>query len=114
MQRAVTTHLSNLTDESNQLSLWVLGIVFYGIGDIVTTLIGLHESGVVEVGPVAVVLLAAGGTPVLIAWKVIVFGVFYGVSKILPGAVRVAVPLGIAVTGVGVTIWNCSILLVGS
>lgn len=90
--------------------LWVAAVALYGIGDTVTTAVGLRTAGAREVGPVAGPALEAAGIVGLVGLK----GGFVGACAGLwwaantPG--RVAIPLALAVAGGGVTLWNLAML----
>lgn len=86
--------------------LWLLGIVFYGIGDTVTTFAGLSVGGVAEAGPIARPAIDAYGQAALLAIKLVVFSLFYVSWRLVDRPTRVAIPLALAVVGVLVTGWN--------
>jgi hypothetical protein len=90
--------------------LWVAAVVFYGIGDTVTTAVGLRATGAREVGPIAGPILEATGVAGLVGLKsgfvVACAGVWYLANT--PG--RVAIPLALTVAGGGVTLWNIAML----
>lgn len=92
--------------------LWIVAIVFFGIGDLVTTGVGLHLEQVAEVGPVVGDVIVAYGTVAMVGLKLFVFGVGYALWRIVPAPHRVGVPLGLAVLGILVTIWNVGVLAV--
>ena len=98
--------------ESNERELWIVAIVLYGIGDTVTTLVGLSIDGVVEVGPIAAPIVERFGTAVLPAVKVLVVSLFFGLWWWLDPPVRVAVPLGVAIVGAVVTAWNAFVIVI--
>lgn len=94
----------------NQSLLWVAALVFYGVGDTVTTVIGLHMGDIEEVGSVALAAMELGGISAFVAVKTgfitACFVTWYLVGT--PG--RVAIPLALVVAGVGVTGWNLLML----
>lgn len=93
-----------------QPELWVVAVAFYGVGDLVTTVIGIRMSGVVEIGPVAGPMLAEYGVEGLLVLKILTIAGGYGVWQLLPAPHRTGVPLGLAVVGMGVTGWNTLIV----
>lgn len=95
----------------NQSVLWVCAFLFYGLGDAVTTLLGLHGEGTGEAGPVALYALEFGGIPGFLGVKfAFIFACFLAWYLVgTPG--RVAIPLALAVVGVAVTAWNLFVLL---
>lgn len=94
------------------LYLWVAAIVFFGIGDLVTTIIGLKVGNVAEVGPVVAPLIDLYGLGILGFLKLGAIGVCYVLWRWIPDPYAVGTPLGLAVLGLLVTGWNILILLV--
>ncbi|MDR5672513.1 hypothetical protein RH858_05030 [Halalkaliarchaeum sp. AArc-GB] len=90
--------------------LWLVAVAFFGIGDLVTTAIGLQLQYVVEVGPVVGEVIKIYGATAMVWLKVLVFVLCYGLWRIVPEPHRVGVPLGLAVLGVLVTLWNLVVL----
>lgn len=86
--------------------LWVTAVVAFGIGDVVTTTVGLSMVGVHEAGPLTSVLIDRHGLFGMIAVKTAVLGVFYACWTVLPEQKRVGIPLGLALLGLGVVWWN--------
>lgn len=91
--------------------IWVLALLFYGAGDLVTTLVGFQFPGVAEVGVLAAALTphGAAGFIALKAASFALFGVFW---VLIPDPYRIGVPLGLAALGAVVTVWNTVVLLV--
>ena len=89
---------------------WLLVAVFFVLGDVVTTMIGLGLPGVVERNPAVVALLGAHGVAAMIGLKTLVVGVAYLVYRVAPHPHAVGIPLGFAVIGVAVTGWNLVVL----
>ncbi|WP_460918344.1 hypothetical protein [Salinarchaeum chitinilyticum] len=86
---------------------WACTVVFWGIGDIVTTIIGhMFIAGVTEANPVLALLLSKQGILALFTVKIGFLSVFYGIWRVAPRPYRVGIPIGIATTGIGVTVWN--------
>lgn len=90
--------------------LWVIAIAGFGVGDTLTTLIGLETRAVIEVSPVAATLVGVYGLEVLPLLKLGAFAVCFGLWWIAPRPSNVGVPLALAVLGVGVTLWNLGVL----
>lgn len=90
--------------------LWVIAIAFYGVGDVATT-IAFIEAGIAEgeAHPVAAVGIEAVGTWILVVWKAaalaLLFGVYRLVERVAPSS-AVGVPLGTALLGMALTLWN--------
>ena len=91
--------------------LWVVAVVFYGVGDSVTTYVGLNSSDVAEAGPVAVHLLDGGGIGALVVLKLALFVTCFGVWRVARTPGRIAIPLALAVTGLLVTTWNAAVIV---
>lgn len=91
--------------------LWVLAVLFYGVGDLATTLVGFQQPAVAEVGVLAAALSAHGaaGFVALKTASFLLFGLFW---VVIPDPYRIGIPLGLAVLGAVVTAWNTVVLLV--
>lgn len=94
----------------NQSMLWVLAVVLYGVGDSVTTLVGLESDGVTESGPVALYALGQGGIPGFLLLKVGFIGLCFLVWWVVRTPGRVAIPLALIVVGAVVTGWNLVVI----
>jgi len=93
-----------------QPTLWLLAVGFFGIGDLVTTTVGLRLSGIVEAGPLVGPLIDRYGVGSLFALKSLALAASYGIWQLVPSPHRVGVPLGLAVLGIVVTGWNTVIV----
>lgn len=62
-----------------------------------------------EAGPVAAELVAEFGLPALIVLKLTSLGTFYLAWRLLGWPARAAIPMGVAATGVLVTVWNVNV-----
>jgi hypothetical protein len=92
------------------LQLWLVAVLCFGVGDVVTTSIGLGLAGVVEAHPVAGSLFQYPPLGVMVALKSVVFGVCYALWAWTPRPHCLGVPLGLALVGVLVTAWNLHVL----
>lgn len=92
--------------------LWLLAVLFFVLGDLVTTGVGVFTGGVAEVGPVVAPLMEAYGLAIMVPLKLLAVGLCYLVWRVTPAPHAVGVPLGLAVLGVLVTGWNVGVLLV--
>lgn len=97
--------LSGLREE-----LWGLTLLFFCVGDLVTTQVGLSMQGVVEAGPVVAPVLRAYGFAAMLGLKGATLGLFYGLSRLLPEPHSLGVPLGLSLLGLFVTGWNLVVL----
>lgn len=91
--------------------LWLLAFCFFGIGDSVTTVVGLSVPGVVEAGPVVQVLLGSFGVFAIVPIKLVTFSILYLLWQLVPRPFAIGVPLGLTVLGVGLTAWNVFVLV---
>ncbi|QLH80352.1 hypothetical protein [Halosimplex pelagicum] len=84
---------------------WLVGVLFFGLGDLATTWVGLG-AGLAERNPVAVALLGRYGLLALVVPKLLVLGGAYLVWRRMSRPARAGIPVGLAVLGVSVTGWN--------
>lgn len=91
--------------------LWVTAIVFFGLGDLITTIVGLSMNWAVEAGPLAATLIDQFGLLVILVLKTGAFVFFYGVWRLTPSPYAVGVPLGLTVLGAEVTFWNTLVVV---
>jgi hypothetical protein len=87
------------------LDAWGLAVLFFGIGDVVTTVIGSQLSGVVELSPV---LSQFDGPALYVA--MVVFIVCFLLSTQLPSPHSLGAPITLAALGFVVTLWNLTVL----
>lgn len=90
---------------------WAAAVALFGAGDLLTTAIGLGMVGVIEQHPAGVALLASAGVGGLVAWKVVVLGLFAIGAAWVPEPYELGIPLGLAVLGGSVTAWNLGVIL---
>lgn len=95
---------------ARERQVWLAAILLYGVGDTVTTFLGLSWGGVAEAGPVAAPLMEAYGRFVLLGVKAVTFAAFYLLWRLLRTPGRVAVPLALATVGALVTAWNIVVI----
>lgn len=100
--------------DSVALELWILAVVFFGIGDLLTTNIGLVNGWAAEVSPLGAFFVSEFGLSALVPLKFGVFVLCLGLWKLVPRPQAVGVPLGLATLGVLVTTWNTAVLLVAN
>jgi hypothetical protein len=119
-RRAVGGLLAAARDEpfggllgGTRAKLWGVMLLFFCVGDVVTTAVGLSMQGVVEAGPVVAPMLRQYGLAAMVGLKAATAGLFYGLYRVLPDPQSVGVPLGLALLGVFVTGWNLVIICLG-
>lgn len=91
--------------------VWVIAILIYGVGDLVTTFVGLRHPDIIEIGPIAQIVISRFNQLALLPFKVVVFAVFGSVWYLLPPSYRLGVPYGIATAGVLVVSWNIFVMV---
>lgn len=97
---------------SPERSIWVTAILFYAVGDVVTTSIGVGMEGLTEMGPLLAFLIEQYDLDMVATFaaavgvKAAFFGGCYVVWVRLPRPQCVSVPLGLALVGMSVTAWN--------
>ena len=90
--------------------LWVAAVLLYGVGDTVTTAVGLRTQGAREIGPIAGPVLEAAGIVGLVGLKGGFVAACVGLWYLANTPGRVAIPLALSVAGGGVTLWNLTVL----
>jgi hypothetical protein len=93
--------------------LWLIAVLFFGVGDVVTTGIGLDLTGVSEIGPLRSVILRHG-VFAIVGLKLVTFAACYVLWRVVPRPHAVGVPLGLALLGVPVTGWNVAVLVLAT
>ncbi|MEF8779632.1 MAG: hypothetical protein V5A46_02985 [Haloferacaceae archaeon] len=94
----------------HERGLWLAAVLLYGVGDAVSTFVGLSLGGVAEAGPIAAPAMIGFGHAGLLAVKVAVFLSFLGVWAALRTPARAAVPLALATVGGLATAWNVIVI----
>lgn len=90
---------------------WFSAILFFGVGDILTSYLGLviiHP--IIEVGPVAAVLVHKFNFGLATGYKFALLVIFYILYRVVPNPYSIGIPLGLSGLGVVVTAWNIFIL----
>ncbi|APE94577.1 DUF5658 family protein [Halodesulfurarchaeum formicicum] len=85
---------------------WVLTLCFFLVGDVITTAIGISTTGVTEVNAFLATQIASHGVGAMLLLKVVLLSGSYLVWRALPDEQAIAIPVGFAIVGVGVTGWN--------
>lgn len=101
----------HLRDTHSQL--WLVTLLFFCVGDLVTTHAGLSLPGIVEAGPVVGPVLREYGLVAMLGLKGATVVLCYGLYRAVPEPQSLGVPLGMAALGVAVTGWNLVIILLG-
>ena len=108
---------TSLDADAVEYTLWMLAIAFYGVGDLVSTVVGLWL-GATEANPLPAALVdlapgLVGAAIVLTVWKALVLGGLVLIARRLRPVHRLVVPGTLAVLGVIVVAWNTTVLVVG-
>ncbi|MEF8822417.1 MAG: hypothetical protein V5A52_09075 [Halovenus sp.] len=91
--------------------LWVTAILFFGIGDLVTTSIGIQASHVSETGTLQEPLLRQFGLVSVPGLKLAVFAGFFACWRLIPRPHNLGVPLALTTVGALVTVWNAVVIV---
>ncbi|MFW6435745.1 MAG: hypothetical protein ACOCY1_05120 [Halovenus sp.] len=91
--------------------LWVTAVLCFGIGDLVTTSIGIQASHVTETGTLQKPLLQQFGPVSVPGLKLVVFAGFFACWRLLPRPHSLCVPLALTTVGALVTVWNVIVIL---
>lgn len=97
--------------EATSLELWVVTVLFFVVGDLLTTAVGLLRGGVAEVGPLVAPLIDQHGLAIMLPTKLLAVVACLALWRATPNPYAVGVPLGLAVFGVLVTGWNVGVIL---
>jgi hypothetical protein len=96
--------------ERKQSFLWALAVLFFGVGDVATTSVGLGIGGLFELGPVTSLLVEGYGLGGMVVSKLLVFAGSLCCWWLTRGPHRLGIPLGLTLVGVSVTGWNLYLL----
>lgn len=86
--------------------VWITALIFFVAGDMITTYIGLSLPFIGEAGPIAAPLYASYGFVSLITLKAVFTGCMYLLWRQIDSLSRIGIPLGLALVGFVVTLWN--------
>jgi hypothetical protein len=96
--------------EDNTRLWWYGAIVFFLVGDLVTTFAGLQLRTIVEASPLAAWLINDHGLFLIVPLKLAVVCGFYGFYRVVPDPHNLGVPLGLCALGFVVTVWNGAVI----
>jgi uncharacterized BrkB/YihY/UPF0761 family membrane protein len=112
---ATSADAGNLVPETPAVNreqlLWVTAILFFGVGDLVTTSIGIHTNHVAEAGTIQEPLLQQFGLVSVPGLKLAVFAGFFACWRVIPNPQNLGVPLALTTVGALVTIWNAVVIV---
>lgn len=90
-------------------TLWIGAVLFFGIGDVATTAVGLSV-GAIEAHPILGHVVEEYVLLAMVPLKAGAFALCYGVWCLSPPRLRVGVPLGLTLVGLIVTAWNLHVI----
>ena len=91
---------------------WILALLTFVGGDVLTTLIGLRVPGVIEAHPVGLYFLELGGAAAMLAAKFSVLSISFLLYRSVPAEWRLGVPIGLSVVGLLVTVNNLTVIAI--
>ncbi|MEF8841822.1 MAG: hypothetical protein V5A62_09390 [Haloarculaceae archaeon] len=100
--------------EGPRRGIWAVAFLFFCVGDVVTTHVGLSIHGVIEAGPVVAPVLREYGLAAMFGLKGATLALFYGLYRVVPDPQSIGVPFGLALVGVFVTGWNLVVICLGA
>lgn len=98
--------------QSKEIKPWVGVLIFWIMGDLLTTYIGL-QLGLIENGPVAQIVLNRG-FEALIFFKLVFTSVMfmpYAYFRIKDKLFAIGIPVGLTLIGSFATLWNSYLIL---
>ena len=91
-------------------AIWITVLLFFVVGDVLTTYIGLSLPFIGEAAPIAAPLYYSYGFLLLILLKVGFTGGMYLLWRQIDSLSRIGIPLGLALVGLVVTVWNSIVI----
>ena len=88
------------------LAAWTIAVLTFGVVDVASTIYFVATTPAVESHPLVAAAIEATGLWILIPWKAAAFGLFYAAYRIVPQSWAVGVPIGLALIGSVVSVWN--------
>jgi len=85
---------------------WVGAVLMFGVGDVVTTVVGISQAGAVEASPTVGPVVETFGLWVLVPLKAGILVAFYGLFRLAPDEHRAGVPFGLMEVGAAAVGWN--------
>lgn len=106
--------MNTVAEPEVERASWALAAAFFGVGDVVTTTLGLVAFGVVEGNPTAAMVLDHAGLFGMVAAKVVVVAILFGIYAVSPRDIRFAVPVTLATVGTVIVGWNIAVIAVAA
>jgi uncharacterized membrane protein len=101
-------------NKTHEGMIWYVAFLTWGVGDIVTTHIGLQEQGIVESNPIAEAIYDAAGTPGMMIVKLLLLLIALEIYRVHPDDYRKGIPIGFALLGIVIVINNVLVLTDGT
>lgn len=111
MYRWDTVEANPVLPTNLPVNLWILAFATYGIGDFLTTIIGLSTGHLVEVSPIVIPVMERFGLAAMVGLKAAVFGITGLIWWYTPYPDSLGVPIGLSVMGILVTVWNTYLIM---
>ncbi|MFC7142297.1 hypothetical protein ACFQMA_20965 [Halosimplex aquaticum] len=105
----MATHEGARTDLTS--GIWAIALVAFGAFDVALTAAAVGTGVAAEAHPVVRAAIQQFGLVVLPVWKAVLLAGFYALYRATPRPYDVGVPLGLAIAGVGVGIWNVAVVV---
>ena len=102
---ATGTRPGGLTLTTQQWA-WVFVVLFFVLGDVVTTSVGLSMAGIAERNEVLKPVIENSGMAGMVGLKAVIVGGGYLLTRALPRPQKFAIPAGLLIVGVSVSVWN--------
>lgn len=102
-----------LCSDSKHVLLWTIAVLAFGLGDILTTGLFLSNGMNFEGNPFAATLFDQFGLWIMLPWKTAVFAAFAMLYRLAPDKIQIGIPLGLALFGTVLTMWNIYSSLTG-
>jgi len=95
----------------NQWRLWLVAVLFFGVGDLASTTAGIAAGGV-EANPVVGGVVRRYELAAMVPLKLVIFGLCYLIWRRSPEPYCASVPVALATMGAAATGWNLLVILV--
>jgi hypothetical protein len=93
------------------LSFWGGALVFFGILDVLITMMAVGSGIAAELNPLVDAMIRRFSVLVLPVLKTASIGIFYFLYRTVPSPYNIGVPLGLTVLGVAVVTWNVIVVV---
>lgn len=105
----MATHGGTRTDLTSEI--WVVVLVAFGAFDVALTAAAVGTGVAAEAHPLVREGIRQFGLVVLPVWKAVLLVGFYLLYRATPRPYDVGVPLGLAIVGVAVGVWNVAVVV---